>query len=427
MPRTAQVVEIPGVVEAIATKDPFACATRVAKILASGADRVEVVRTATLAVARRSRPTIPPPHALLALGAALDLSARFPAPELPIVQACALAAAEWRDAPLELPRHAVTGDELHLGRSFLQAVRTPDPLEADVIFAGLLREGEERRFAGDTLFETCAQDIAADGHKLTFAVGSWRLARSLGWLRGDVLLRPAVRVAAATPQDLSEFSAVLREVGRARLDLELAGRNVMEIDATVRYAYGVALQAGPDRIVAELIAGLKRGRAPAGYVDLVAASAAERLITDPAALEPTLLALATRFVLGFSRTAYRVLALFLAARRVASVEAGDVPSPAPIADPAAALRGLENAIEADDAREAVRLALGLADKAEPADVARILARKAALQDAYADAGHSLLYASWATEFASVAPRPALASLAAVLARAPKSHTIAEGS
>ena len=219
---------------------------------------------------------------------------------------------------------------------------------------------------------------------------------------------------------------MLRQVGRARLDVELAARNSLEIDQTARTSYGIALQAGPERLISELIAGLKRGRTLAGYADLVASTAAERAVASPAGLDPFLLALATRFLIGFSRTSYRVLSLLTAARTVARVPSGEVPRPAAIADPGAALNELELAVEGDDDREAVSLALGLADAAEPRDVARVLLRQAALQDAHVDRGLGLLLAAWATEFASVAPRPALSALAACLARTQKSRTIADG-
>jgi hypothetical protein len=346
-------------------------------------------------------------------------------PSLPIVQACALAASEWRAETLPRATHAVSGDELHLGRSFLEAVRASQAIEADAIFSGLLREGDERRLAGDALFEASAQDSAGEGHKRTFAVGSWRLARALGWIRGPELLAPAVHLVAGTTQDFSDYSVMLREVGRARFDVELAARNSLGIDQTARNAYAIALQAGPERLVSELIAGLKRGRTLAGYADLVASTAAERVIAAPSALEPLLLALATRFLVGFSQTSYRVLALLTAAKAVAVAPRGEPPRAAVIADPEAALNELELAVEGDDAGEAASLALGLVDATEPDVVARVLLREACLQDAHSDGGHGLVLAAWASEFATVAPRPALAALAAHLARTPKSRTIAD--
>jgi hypothetical protein len=87
---------------------------------------------------------------------------------------------------------------------------------------------------------------------------------------------------------------------------------------------------------------------------------------------------------------------------------------------------LEIAIEGDDAAEAARLALGLADAVEAADVAAFLHRQAAMNDATADGGHGLLLAAWATEFAAVAPGPAFASLASHLARTPKARAVVEG-
>ncbi len=426
MPRVVEVQEVPGVEAALASGDPMTCVPRIAEILAGGADRREVARTAALAAARHFHPSLPPPHGLLALGAALEIASRVDPQDLPILQACGLAASEWRRELLPRAGHSVSGDELHLARSFLEATRVPDLLEADAIFSGLLREGDERRLAGDALLEACAQDSAGGRHKITFAVGSWRLARTLGWARGPVLLAPAIHLAAGMPQDLADHASILRDVGRARLDIELAGRNSLAIDQSARTAYGIALQAGPDRLVAELIAGLKRGRTLAGYMDLIATAAAERAITNPEGLEPLLVALATRFLVGFSRTSYRVPALLSAARVVASAKGGEPPRPAAIADPAAALNELELAVEGDDAPEAAGLALGLSDVIEPKDVARILLRQASLQDAYADGGHGLLLAAWATEFADIAPGPVLAALAAHLARTRKSRTIADG-
>lgn len=423
-PRTAQVREIPAVAEALATKDPVACAARIAEVLAGGVDRGEVVRTAALATARRFVPGMPHPHAVIALGAALDLARWSEPPELPVVQACALAASEWRDEPPAVAKHAVAGDELHLARSFLAAVRERDATEADAIFTGLLREGEERRLAGDALFEASAQDMAREGHKLPFSVGSWRLARAFGWVEGAALMRPAVHLVASAPQDVSGFGAMLREVGRSRLDLELAARNVAELDAVARSGYATALAAGPDRVASELINGLKRGRRATAYGDLVAATAAEQLVASPAALEPTLFALATRFVLAFSRTPSHTLAMLQAARAVAAQRSGDLPIPARIADPQAALTELELAIEGDDPGDAASLAMGLAELGEGDRIARALVRQAVLEDAHADAGHRLVYASWALEFAGVASSPAYASLAAVLARTPKSRSVA---
>ena len=424
MSRAAQVVEVPGVEEAIGSRDPVGCAARIAEILGAGVDPKEVVRTAALAAARHFAPRLPPPHALLALAASLDLAAKTGTRHMPVLQACALAASEWDAEPLEGPRHSVSGDELHLGRSFLLAVQARDVLEADAVFSGLLREGEERRLVGDALFDACAQDAAGQGHKLTFAVGSWRLARALGWTRGPALLRPAVHLAAGTPQDLAEYGATLREVGRSRFDLELAGRNAAPVEAVARNSFAATLAAGPDRVVADLIAGLKRGRSPAGYADLVAATAAERFIGNPPAVETVLHAMAARFVVGFSRTPSHILAVMLAARGLARVPDADVPSPSRIADPEAALTELEIAIEGSDPWRAAGLAMGLADVVEARDLERVLGRLAAMEDATADGGHGLIYASWAFELASVAPGYAYGSLAAMLARTRTSRTVA---
>lgn len=421
-----EVNEVPGVEAALSRGDPVDAAARIRGILAKGADPKEVVRTAALAVARRVAPVLPPPNALAALGAALDLAPASDPPEAPVLQACALAAAEWRDERLPPPTRAVSGDELHLGRSFLVAVRARDVIEADAIFTGLLREGEERRLAGDVLFQACAEDGAGEGRKLPFAVGTWRLARAIGWREGATLVRPAVRLAAGTEQDRAAYSAILREVGRARLDLEIAARNVSPVDDTARNAYGIALGAGPDRLVAELLAGLKRGRAPSAYADLVAATAAEHLVRDPSALGPATFALAARFVLGFSRTAAHGNALLLAARSVASLGTPRLPEPSRVPDPEAALADLAAAIEGGSARDAAALALGLVDAVGPEVVAPALHRQAVVQDAHADAGQRLIYAAWSRELAAVAPGPALASLAALLARAPKSRTVVEG-
>jgi len=426
MPRVMEVQEVPGVEEALASGNPLACATRIAEILSGGADRREVARTAALAAARHFHPSLPPPHGLPTLGAALEIAPQLDPPALPLIQACGLAASEWRRGALARAKYAVSGDELHLARSFLEAVRTSQAEEADAIFSGLLREGDERRLAGDALFEACVQDSAGGGHKRMFAVGSWRLARALGWIRGPVILAPAVHLAVGPSRELSDHSMMLREVGRARLDVELAARNSLGIDQTARNAYAIALQAGPERLVAELIAGLKRGRTLAGYADLVAATAAERTIANPESLEPFLLSLATRFLIGFSRTSYRVLALLTAGRVVAAAPGGEVPRASTIADPVAALNELELAVEGDDSHEAASLALGLAEAFEPQEVARVLLRQATLQDAHGDGGHGLVLAAWAIDLAAVAPGPALAALAAHLARTPKSRTIADG-
>src|SRR6266511_3697560 len=162
MPRAIEVREVPGVEDALATRDPVRCARHVSEILAGGADRKEVARTIALATARHFSPTLPPPHGLLALSSALDLNAVAPDPRLPILQACALIASEWRDEPLPATPQSIMGDELHLARSFAVAVRGADVQEADAIFSGLLREGDERRLAGDALFELCTQDLAGE-------------------------------------------------------------------------------------------------------------------------------------------------------------------------------------------------------------------------------------------------------------------------
>ena len=422
--RAAQVTDVPGVEDALATGDPRRCARAIAEILRSGADRREVARTAGLAAARHFDVGLPPPHALLALSAALDLAPASEPPELPIVQACALAASEWRPGTLSATAQTVSGDELHLGLSFRSAVRAMDSHEADGIFSGLLREGEERRLAGDVLFEVCEADVAGQGHKLTLAVGAWRLARALGWSRGPVLLRPVVHLAAGATQDLAEFAAVLREVGRARMDFDLAARNVAPIDAVAQNTFDIALRVGPDRLVADVIHGLKRGRSGAGYADLLAATASQQLIGNPAALEPALFCLAARFVLGFSRTPTHLQALLLAARIVAQVVEGSVPAPARIADADGGLRDLAEAIRGGDGRGAAGLALGLVDADHAEALAGRLVREAVREDAHADGGHRLLYASWAAEFARIVPGPALASLAALLARTPTSRSVA---
>lgn len=423
MPRVAQVAEVPGVADAIATGEPVQCAKRIAQFLRGGAERRDVARTAALAASRHFSLKMPPPHALLALSASLDLAVTSDPPELPLIQACALAASEFQPNPLVPAKHAVTGDELHLGRSFVATVRERDVLEADAIFSGLLREGKERRLAGDVLFEVCEQDMAGEGHKLTFAVGAWRLARSLDWLSGTDVLRPAVHLAAGSTQDLAEYGAMMREVGRSRLDLELAARNVAPIDAVARNGYTIALGVSQERLVQEVINELKRGRAPVAYADVIAVTAMEHLIRNPAALEIALHALAVRFVLGFSRTATHVLGLLQAARSVGRFSRPEAVNPARIVDEAAALDDLELAIEKADSNTAARLALGLADAGEP--VRRLLTRLAVREDPQVDAGHRILFAAGALELAPVAPGPAYASLAALLARTPKSRTIAD--
>ncbi len=424
MPRLAQLADVPGVAEAIATGDPVECAERIVRILEGGAEPVEVARTAAVAVAHHFAPSLPPPHALPALSAALDLAASSDPPELPLVQACALAATEHRGEALAAAARVVAGDEVHLGRSFLLAVRTSDVGEADAIFSGLLREGEERRLAGDVLFQAATQDVAGGGHKLTFSVGSWRLARALGWRKGPALLRPAVHLLAGAPQDLAAYGATMREVGRSRMDLEIAARNVAPIDEVARNAFGIALGLGADRVVQELIGGLRRGRAPAGYADLVARTAMEHLVADARALETALFALAARFALGFSRTTAHVLAVLQAARLVGVLGRPPALAPARIGDAEAARRDLAFAIEGDDVRLAAGLAAGLAEEDDPA-LAGSLARQAAVEDAAPDSGHRLIYAAGALEFARVAPVAACASLAAHLARTPKSRGIAE--
>ena len=428
MARTVAVPDVPGVAEAIRSRDPVACATRVAALLASGADPTDVVRTAALESARHFRPGLPAPQALPALGAALDLAAKTEPKALPIAQACALAASEWRPERLAAPGHAIAGDELHLARSFLESVRAANVAEADAILTGLLREGDERRLAADALFEAAARDSAGQAQKLAFTVGCWRLARGLGWRSGADLLRPAVHILAATPQEFTEHGDVLREVGRARLDLELAARNTAPVDAAGRNLFLSALAAGPDRVVADLVAGLKRGRSPASYADLVAATAAERFLGRPEAGRVALRALATRFVVGSSRTSSHLLALLAAARDLAQVFDAHVPSPARITDPEGALRELGVAIEAREPENAAALAMGLADVVEAREVERVLARAAAVEDATADGGFRLVYASWAFELAAGKDRVesaiAYGSVAAMLARAHTPRTVA---
>jgi len=148
----------------------------------------------------------------------------------------------------------------------------------------------------------------------------------------------------------------------------------------------------------------------------VAATAAERLIGEPRALEPALFALAVRFVLGFSRTATHTLAVLQAARGIAKVRAPEPLAPSRVSDVEAGFGDLDRAIAAGNPREAARLALGLVDAAEVDGIARRLVGHAERADATADRGARLQYAAWATEFAKVAPAPSLASLAAVLAR-----------
>src|SRR3989304_1125816 len=78
---------------------------------------------AALGAARHFQPSLPPPHGLPTLGAALEIAPQVDPPALPLLQACGLAASEWRRGALARAKYAVSGGELHLARSFLEAVR----------------------------------------------------------------------------------------------------------------------------------------------------------------------------------------------------------------------------------------------------------------------------------------------------------------
>ena len=296
------------------------------RALQTGTAPIEVIRAAARGAALHYDVGVGrPPMGLAALGAATNL---FPFLEarlhpLPTLQAVVLAASEKKAAQPARPPALVNGEITHLGRSFLFAARDGNLPEAESIFLGMIREGVERRIAGDILFRAAAEDMGHGGLKLVVAVKLWQLARALHFRDARTILRPAVQFLVAGARDGSSYRAVLETLGKEWVDLEGLATGGRPLDAEGRGKASATLGTGdPAACVAGTLALLQDGFAASSLAETFSVEAAKGVLAAKedarAAADGLLVAHAARFVISFTRSPDRLFALFQTALRLRS-------------------------------------------------------------------------------------------------------------
>jgi len=397
--------------------------------LRGGLPPTEVLHAAALAAAARFDPEAgTAPHGLLALSSAAGLGRFSPRTQaLAVLQAVLLAASEPKSTEALVPPLVVAGEVTHLARSFVLAVRAGDLREAEAIFLGLVREGQERRMAGDALFRAAIEDMGDAGGKLLLATGLWRLARAIGFRDARSLLRPAVGFLVRGPRELRPFETVLGLLGRERVDLEALGSGGNPLDDAGRAELATHLQAPtPEACVAGILGLLREGYAASALSEGMALEAARRLLGaeghSPEAIRALLTADACHYVLTFSRTGERLHALFASALRVRSpaphLPAVAVPEPS---DAAEGLRRVEEAMEARRGNEAAALTRAYLAHGHPGpSLMEALVHRAVLDSSLANRGLNLGLAEvCARRFAETQAREYAMALAKGVAMSPR--------
>lgn len=374
-------------------------------------------------------------HGLLTLSAATRLESMLQ----PGDKGLALAQALWhlalekkRTSGWPSPRRRIEGEETHLALSFRRAVREGNADEADVLFAGLLREGRERRLAGETLFAAAAEDHAMSHHKLIMAVELWRLAGFLGWSGSREILRPAVIFASSTPKDHTQFAGAQRAVTKLRLDLTLARFATKAMTPGDQDVMISALRSGyHEHAGMAVVEALNNGVGPNAIVDILSSELAGSLASaktfDLEAIGVLELVNSTRFFLTYSRNAEVLLLLI-----VTSAAVGEVLRrlPADEIDPVGAggLEGLIARIDSTNGRSASSHVRGyLQSGGNPNKLFPLFATEAVKDNAEETEGHSLRMTSVALEEFAANQHPGrwklLAAAANQLALAPKSREV----
>ncbi|HLE54075.1 MAG TPA: hypothetical protein VI999_02375 [Thermoplasmata archaeon] len=375
-----------------------------------------------------------PPHDLAALASAAGLQPILGDRNraLAVLQAVALAASGPKNPDAIPPPILVRGDVSHLGRSALLAARRGDLAEAESLFLGIVKEGAERRQAGDMLFRAALEDLGDSGHKLTVVVQAWRLAEALRFRDARLLLRPAVRYLVRGERDRGHSESMLAVLGREWVDLEALAGNARPLGDGDRETLAAVLAAvSPEACVEGMLSLLRDGIAPTSLADGIVVETAKRaLVAEGASLEPAhglLFAHAARFVLTFSRTGERGYAVFLAALRCRS------PAPRlPIVRVSetdteeATLRTIQEEVEAQRPAGAVAHTRGYLSRGfSPKRLVETLAGLAVMDSSLANEGHPLALAeACASAYAATNAPELLMALAKLLAASPRDDAAA---
>ncbi len=375
------------------------------------------------------------PHGLVALASAAVLQpvADVRARSLAVLQAVELAASLPKSPKAVLPPRVVRGDVSHLGLSGLFAVRRGDLDEAESLFLGIVKDGSERRQAGDMLFRAAGEDLGDSGHKLIVAVQLWRLGESLGFRDARLLLRPAVQYLVRGERDRAAYETTLEVLGREWVDLEALASGSHPLDDAARGKLAAVIAAPSQETCIEgILSLLQSGIGPVALADGIASEAAKRaLYAEGYALDTAhafLFAHAARFALAFSGTSERVYALFLAALRcrspapyMTSFRASEVDSEDD------AIRMLQADLDARRSTEAAsRVRAYLSRDFLSKRLVETLAGFAVMDSSLANQGHNLALAeACAASYAATKSPEVLMVLAKLLAASPQDVSAAK--
>ena len=418
---------------ALSASHPDRAAAAALHAIRGGLPPLDVLGAAARTVAPRYDPASGlPPHGLAALSAAAELRAAL-APRdaiLAVLQAVVLAASEKKVAVPQPPGPVVSGEISHLGRSAVLAARAGAAADAESLFLGIVKEGSERRMAGDVLFRAALEDTGDAGHKLMMSVKAWQLARARAFRDARVVLRPAVQYLLRGEHDRRLHAATLSVLGREGADLERLGSGGRPLDEDGRVRLATLLAASTDEAcVVGLLALLREGYAAGPIAEGIGVEGAKRLLAAEGyhieLVHVVLFVRAARFVLEFSRTSDRLPALFEAALRVRS-PAPHLPSVSvtEAADEAAARERIAEELRGRRSREAAACVRAYLIRGHaPTPLAALLARSAALDSSLANGGHNLLLAeACLAEHAATRAPEFLMALAKSVAASPKDLT-----
>ena len=418
---------------ALSSSRPDVAADEVLRAVHAQVAPLEILRVAArTAAARYDAGSGLAPHGLATLAAVAALQPLMDPGDVPLalLQASVLVASE-RKLPAPQPSAPVlSGEVTHLGRSALLAARAGSAEDAEAVFLGIVEEGWERRMVGDILFRAALEDLGDGGHKLLISVQLWRLARALGFRDARILLRPAVQYLMNGERNRKPYGAVLAVLGKEGVDLETLAAGGRSLDDAGRARLGTLLAAASGEACAESALGLLRdGYAASSLAEGIALEAAKRLLASEGyhleLAHALLYARAARFVLEFSRSSERLLAVFQAALRVRS-PAPHLPAVA-VTDPGdegdSLLRIREDLANRRSREAAARVRVHLARGYAPDRLLAVLAHHAALDSSLANQGHNLLLAdACADAYAATRAPEFLMALAKSVAASPKDLT-----
>lgn len=415
---------------AVSTSRPEAVASAALQALRGRTPPLEILRAAARASAARYDPGSGlAPHGLATLAAVAALPPHLDPEDAPlaVLQGLALIASEKKLGAAQRPAPIVAGEVSHLGRSALLAARSGSAGDAESLFLAIVDEGWERRQTGEILFRAALEDMGDAGHKLLMSVQLWRLARSLGFRDARILLRPAVQYLLRGERNRRPYEAVLSVLGKEGADLEVLASGGRLLDDAGRSRLGTLLAASSEESCAEsVLVLLREGYAPSSLAEGIAVEAAKRLLAAEGyhleLAHALLYARAARFVLEFSRSGDRVVAVFQAALRVRSpaphLASVSVREPAGEDESLLRIRGDLAGRRSREAAARVRLHLARGYAVQPLVAA--LGHAACLDSSLANQGHNLLLADACLEEYAVTRAPEfLMALAKSVAASPK--------